>query len=165
MMVQLWLIMVTFNPNTNIFFGNLSCAAIFKGMINARFVLPLNVRVPLRTHDGGCVKGETGGNWSSRCLYIRRQLLGMWILICEAPRPQSLECLLLLLWFSMLVAAIFPWYIVCCEWVWVISIAFNVVCLSHGYIPLYGTFLPKAYYEDDYFLKCRVWLIIIIVLV
>lgn len=164
MMVQLWLVVVTLHPNTTIFLGNLSCAAIFEGIINARFILPLNFRVPPRTHDGGCVKRATGGNWSSRCLYIRK-LLGRWILICESPRPQSLECLLLLLWLSMIVAAIFLWYMVCCEWVWVITIAFNVVCLSHGYIPFNGVFLPMAYYEDDYFLKCTVWLIIIIILV
>lgn len=62
MMVQLWLVVVTLHPNTNIFLGNLSCAAIFEGIINARFVLPLNFRVPLRTHDGDCVKRATGGN-------------------------------------------------------------------------------------------------------
>lgn len=39
------------------------------------------------------------------------------------------------------------------------------MCLSHGFIPFYGVFLPMAYYEDDYFLKCTVLLIIRIILV
>ena len=55
----------------------------------------------------------------------------------KALRPQTLECLLLLLCLYVCVTTIYLWYLARREWVWGDPNACNVVCLSHGDISFY----------------------------
>lgn len=104
----------------------------------------------------GCVRGAAGGNCSSRCHPTRRKLPHGWTL----HRPQNVLCFSYALTCLLLLSFSSVWYDVdgCGE----IPTAYNVVCFSHGSILFYWVFLPVNYYEDDSFLSCTVWLIIML---
>lgn len=57
-------------------------------------------------------------HWSSRRQLTRRQLPGGWILDSKSLRPQTSECLSLLLYLYMFATAIFLWYLLWCERMW-----------------------------------------------
>lgn len=74
--------------------------------------------------------------------------------LIKSMRPQTPGCLLTLLFLYMFAIVIFLWYLAQWEWMWGDPYCLYAVCLSHGNITIYWTFLYVDCLEGDPSLSC-----------